>query len=147
MTDSICKCKKCGGSVCYQIMNDHVVAWKCLVCGFETSTYLMKGTDTLSSFEENIPRLYIDLKHEDEDGLVWYPQYIANEGVGVLTVDGTSKDNWFWAFFPHIAVEEHEKERFKGAKYKINVNAALQFNQDQFPLALQACGLLNNASA
>ena len=146
MTDTLVPCNRCSSPICYMTQHDHVASFRCLKCGFETNTFLMKGTDTLSSFEENIPRLYIDLKHEDEDGLVWYPQYIANEGVGVLTVDGTSKDNWFWAFFPHIAMEEHEKERFKGAKYKINVNAALQFNQDQFPLALQACGLLNNAT-
>ena len=142
MTDTICQCRKCGGHLCYQVHQEQVVDWRCLSCGFQTNTFLLAGTEGVKVFEESIPQLYKDIKFQDEDGFVWYPLHLSKEGVGMIIADGTGKDNWYWSFFPHILVEAHESERFKGAKYKINSREALQFPQDKFALALQACKLI-----
>jgi hypothetical protein len=94
-----------------------------------------------------IPNLYRDIKHVDNDGFVWYPSTITKEGVGIVFADGTSKDDWKWAFAPHIPVEEGEKERFKKADgsyhlYKTNMKQVLHFDQEYFSRALESAGLI-----
>jgi hypothetical protein len=94
-----------------------------------------------------IPSLFRDIKYIDSEDFVWYPTTITKEGVGIVFPDGTSKDDWFWAFAPHIPVGEEEKERFKmkdGSyhKYKTDMKNVLHFDKQYFSRALEAAGLI-----
>jgi len=147
MNDQLTTCRKCQSPLCYERHYDGVVSWDCLQCGFSTNTLLLNNTEAILSYESMIPSLFRDIKYIDSEDFVWYPTTITKEGVGIVFPDGTSKDDWFWAFAPHIPVGEEEKERFKmkdGSyhKYKTDMKNVLHFDKQYFSRALEAAGLI-----
>lgn len=147
MQDQLTGCRKCGSPLCYEKHKDGLISWDCLQCGFVTNTLLLENTEAIASYESMIPNLFRDIKYVDSDGFVWYPNTVVKEGVGIIFPDGTSKENWKWAFARHIPVEEEEKERFKKAdgsfhKYKTDMKNVLHFDQQYFSQALEAAGLI-----
>jgi len=147
MQDQLTDCRKCGSPLCYEKHKDGLISWDCLQCGFVTNTLLIENTEAITSYESMIPNLFRDIKYVDNDGFVWYPNTVVKEGVGIIFPDGTSKENWKWAFARHIPVEEEEKERFKKAdgsfhKYKTDMKNVLHFDQQYFSQALEAAGLI-----
>lgn len=147
MQDQLTTCRKCGSPLCYERHLGGVISWDCIQCGFNTNTLLLVNTEAVVSYESMIPTLFRDIKFVDQDGFVWFPTTITKEGVGIIFPDGTSKDNWFWAFAPHIPVTEDEKERFKKKeggyhKYKTDMKNVLHFDKEYFSRALEAAGLI-----
>lgn len=147
MTDSVCTCRKCKSNLCYQIFSEDLVSFKCLVCGFESNSKMMKNTEYTKAYEEILPQLYKEIKYIDEDGYVWYPQFVIKEGVGTIFVDGTDKNNWDWAFSKHVLIEPHELARFQkltgdpDIKYKSSSDI-FHFPQATFLEVLEACKMI-----
>lgn len=147
MQDQLTSCRKCGSPLCYEKHKEGLISWDCLQCGFVTNTLLLENTEAIISYESMIPNLFRDIKFVDKDGFVWYPNTVIKEGVGIIFPDGTSKENWKWAFARHIPVEEEEKPRFKKADgtyhaYKTDMKNVLHFDQEYFSQALEAAGLI-----
>lgn len=147
LKDKLVPCRHCGAEMCYEQHIQGLITWACLICGFQTNTQLMEGTDTVVQFERTLPELYKDIRFVDEAGLVWYPMHTEVPGIGIVFADGVNKEEWRWAFVPHIPVEAHEQERFKDAegnyiKYKTNLHEVIHFDQHQFARALEAVGLI-----
>ncbi len=147
MQDQLTKCRKCSSPLCYERHQEGLISWDCLQCGYTTNTLLLENTEAVLSYESMVPSLFRDIKYTDPDGFVWYPATITKEGVGIVFPDGTSRDDWKWAFAPHVSIKEEEKERFKRPdgtyhKYKTDMKNVLHFDKQYFSQALEAAGLI-----
>jgi hypothetical protein len=147
MKDQLTACRKCGSPLCYERHLDNIISWDCLQCGFTTNTLLLENTEAVIGYESVLPSLFKDIKFIDNEGFVWYPTTVTKEGVGIVFPDGSSKENWKWAFAPHVPVSEQEKEKFKKKdgtyhKFKTNMKQVLHFDQQYFSQALEAAGLI-----
>ena len=147
MQDQLTNCRKCGSPLCYERHSKGTISWDCLQCGFTTNTLLLENTEGVLTYESLLPNLFRDIKFVDKDGFVWFPTTVTKEGVGIVFPDGTSKDDWKWAFAPHVEVSEEEKQRFKRPdgsyhKYKTDMKKVLHFDKEYFSQALEAAGLL-----
>jgi hypothetical protein len=148
MSDQLTPCRKCGSPLCYERHVDGIISWDCLQCGFNTNTLLLENTETVLTYESMIPSLFRDIKFIDSDGFVWYPTTVTKEGIGIIFPDGTSKEDWKWAFARHIPVTEEEKARFKKKdeegyhKFKTDMKNVIHFDPQYFSQALEAAGLI-----
>lgn len=149
MTDQLCSCRKCSSHLCYELHDEFIVHFRCMSCGFQTNTLLLNGTESVKSFEKQLPSLYKDIKYEDTEGFTWYPTVmnLVEQGLGILFADGSTASSWFWAVAKAVEVEPHEKERFKNPqtgdymKYKASTDV-VHFDQDKFAIALQYLGVI-----
>ena len=148
MKDQLTTCRKCASPLCYERHNDTLISWDCLQCGFTTNTLFIDNTEAVLSYESMLPSLFRDIKFIDSDSFVWYPSTVTKEGVGIIFPDGSSKEDWKWAFARHIPVTEAEKERFKKKdeegyhKFKTDMKNVIHFDQQYFSQALEAAGLI-----
>jgi hypothetical protein len=147
MKDQVTSCRKCGSPLCYERHYEGIISWDCLQCGYTTNTLLLQNTEAILSYEQMLPRLFVDIKFLDKDGFVWYPTTITKDGIGIIFPDGTSKTDWKWAVARHVPVEPEEKERFKKKdgtyhQYKTDMKNVLHFDQQYFSQALEALGFI-----
>ncbi len=147
MQDQLTQCRKCSSPLCYERHSGGVISWDCLQCGYNTNTLLLENTEAVVAYEGMVPSLFRDIKFVDKDGFAWFPTTITKEGVGIIFPDGTSKEDWKWAFARHVPVSEEEKERFKRPdgtyhKYKTDMKNVLHFDKEYFSQALEAAGLI-----
>jgi len=130
-------------------INETLKSYKCLVTGFETNDLMKLDEFDFETFEETLPELYKDIKQVDSDKRVWYPQTINIEGVGIIFVLGTSRDDWEWAAIKSIKVREEEKEKFKNPttgeyiKYKNDPSTLTKFGKEGFIDSLDYLDLIN----
>lgn len=148
MADSFGICRNCGSDVCYEVDHGNSIHWSCLDCGFYTNTFMLKDSDVVEQIVATSPELYKDLMHVDADGLVWAPKVISAE-TGLVFVDGTSVDNWGWAFVPNVPIPKAEQYRYpvKGKpgefhQVRADHNLKKTYGQLDFILALQDTGML-----
>jgi len=136
MTDGLQTCPKCKvQESCYVLpINETKNSYNCLNCGFLTNDLLKEGDYDVESYEAEMPELFKDIKHVDEEGRVWYPNVINLETKGTVFPNGSSKDNWQWAAIKNVPLTDEEKEspRFKGKNYKSDSKTLENFGEDYF---------------
>ena len=136
MIDNLITCPKCKApESCYtQPMNEFHKVYVCFSCGFQTNDLMREGEFNFEDYEQELPELYKDINHTDEDGKVWYPNVINVDGKGTVFANGTSKDEWEWSGILSVPLTEEEKEsqRFKGKKYKSDSKTLKSFGKDYF---------------
>ena len=95
---------------------------------------MREGEFNFEDYEQELPELYKDIKHTDEDGKIWYPNVINVDGKGTVFANGTSKDEWEWSGILSVPLTEEEKEspRFKGKNYKSDSKTLKSFGKDYF---------------
>jgi hypothetical protein len=115
-------------------MNEFHKVYVCFSCGFQTNDLMREGEFNFEDYEQELPELYKDINHTDEDGKVWYPNVINVDGKGTVFANGTSKDEWEWSGILSVPLTEEEKEsqRFKGKKYKSDSKTLNSFGKDYF---------------
>ena len=146
MNDRIVICKKCGSDVCYrQEINEEIINYSCLGCGFITSTLHKRNSELFEQQWETLPELFKDLSFEDSDGCVWIPNTINIPKKGMVFVNGTSINNWGWSVANYIPVKEEEKEQPDGSylEFKLDVDNIKHFTNLQYFEALDHLGLLD----
>ena len=112
MSDQIVKCRKCGSDFCYEnTIENKLVSWLCMLCGFQSHTGMMANTEELDAILSSLPRIYQDLLFIDEDGFGWIPTYKRVEGVGeVFATPGAKLEDWHWTAAKHVIIPESEKD-------------------------------------
>ena len=147
MTDNLITCPKCKEALaCYKTpINEFHSGYSCLSCGFNTSDLIREGEYDIESYEAEMPELYKDIKHVDEEGRVWYPNVINIDGLGTVFANGTSKDDWQWSGIKSVVLTEEEKEspRFKGKTHKSDSKTLENFGQEGYFEACDYIGLFD----
>jgi len=112
--DEIIDCPKSGGEICYRVqVTNEVSNYMSLSCGFITNTLMKEGEELYEQSIETVPELYKDLAWTDpETGMVWLPNTINVEDVGMVFPYGTNKDNWTWAAVKVVKIPEEERKNF-----------------------------------
>ncbi len=143
--DKMETCAVCGGDACYVTeINDSIKTYYCFGCGFTSNSLMKVGSEFLEEQlkEGYLPSLYKELSGEADNGLVYMPTYVNEEGVGTIYAYGNSSSNWKWCASKHIETTEEEKLKLKGAKYKVDNSSTKYFEQKEFMDALEYLGLL-----
>ena len=147
MTDNLTTCPKCKEALaCYEIpINEFHKSYSCLGCGFNTTDLIREGEFDFESYEQEMPELYKDIKHKDEQGRIWYPNVVNIDGVGTVFANGTSKEDWQRSAIKSVPLTEEEKQnpRFKGKKYKSDSKTLENFGQGGYFEACDYIGLFD----
>lgn len=134
MKDQIIDCPNCGEkSACYKTpINEFHNQYSCFGCGYTTNDFMMVEEYDFEEFELSLPELYKDLKKQDSDGRMWYPQAINIVEKGTVFANGKSKDNWQWSAIKTIELTDEEKSnpKFKGQLYKSDSQSLQNFGTD-----------------
>lgn len=142
MQDQLVECKRCGGNACYeQHIDENVITWLCMSCGFTTSTLMTKGSKLEADLIETSPELYRDLLFEDSDKRIWAPATITLPNKGMVFLDGTNKKEWKWAAAKSVELTEEEKSSNKFPKeqtHKMDMKGIKHFGQREFMDAMEA---------
>ena len=111
MKDQLVECKRCKGNACYeQYLDENIVTWLCMGCGFTTSSLLKEGGKVAADLIETSPSLYKDLLYTDDERKVWAPSTLTLPKKGMVFLDGTSKKEWKWAAVQAIEITNEERE-------------------------------------
>jgi hypothetical protein len=109
---------------------------------------MMKNTAELDAILKSLPKLYQQLAKEDEDGMIWVPQYRRVDGKGEIYANTVDQgEDWFWTAALHIPMPETEKEVYKNPDgtyrlYKADAANAKHFHKEAFAGALHYIGLI-----
>ena len=89
MEDNLVICPKCGSDACYQTpINEFHSNYACFGCGYQTSDLIREGEFNFEEYDQSLPYLYVDIKHTDGEGRVWYPQSVNIENQGTVFAYG-----------------------------------------------------------
>lgn len=144
-------CPHCGSINCFrEEVGENMTSYLCMGCGYTTNDLFKTDSEQLAGYETTMPELYKDIKFVDsERGVTWYPTVLNVPTVGLVFVDGTTKDNWVWKAAPAVDVDEQEREKYPipgkpGEFYtrRVNMELAKEFEQDQFTEACRYIGLI-----
>ena len=131
--DEMIICPKCGCDACYKTpINEVKSSYFCWGCGYQTNDLMKEGEFDFEGYEEILPELYKDVKHQDEEGRVWYPITINLEDKGTVFLNGKSADSVEWAGIKVTELTEEEKAqpKFKDKKYKSYAKSLKSFGND-----------------
>jgi hypothetical protein len=131
--DEMITCPKCGCDACYKTqINEVKSSYFCWGCGYQTNDLMKEGEFDFVGYEEILPELYKDVKHQDEEGRVWYPITINLEDKGTVFLNGKSADLVEWAGIKVTELTEEEKTqpKFKDKKYKSDAKSLKSFGND-----------------
>ena len=123
--DEMIICPKCGCDACYKTqINEVKSSYFCWGCGYQTNDLMKEGEFDFEGYEEILPELYKDVKHQDEEGRVWYPI--------TINLDGKSADTVEWSGIKVIELTEEDKAqpKFKDKKYKSDAKSLKSFGND-----------------
>jgi len=149
--DEIINCPKSGGEICYRVqITDKVSNYMSLSCGFITNTLMKEGEELYEQSIETLPELYKDLAWTDpETGMVWLPNTINVEDVGMVFPYGNNKDEWTWAAVKAVKIPKDEQKNhlIPGKKdefltYKMDMNTMENFSERNYVNALDYIGIL-----
>jgi hypothetical protein len=149
--DEIINCPKSGGEICYRVqVTNEVSNYMSLSCGFITNTLMKEGEELYEQSIETVPELYKDLAWTDpETGMVWLPNTINVEDVGMVFPYGTNKDNWTWAAVKAVKISEEERKNHpipgqegKFREYKMDMSTMENFSERNYVNALDYIGIL-----
>ena len=143
MIDNLSNCPKCKcQDGCYiRAIQEDKKDYHCFNCGFYTSDFMKEGEFDKEVYESELPNLYKDLVHIDEEGRCWYPQTVDTEK-GTVFLNGSNKDNTTWSGILKIDLTEEEKgmQRFKNQTKKSDAKSLKSFGND-FIEALSYIGI------
>jgi len=141
-----------GSNACYEQVIEQdgvqVTTWMCFGSGFTSSTLMTKGSPTLQTALETSPELYKAIMHTDADGKVWLPATMTIPDVGMVFVDGTSKEDWKWAAVKSVPLTKEDRAEMingrpkypKGVNTKVDMQNIKHFGQGDFMDALEVIG-------
>jgi len=110
--DKMVECAHCGSKLCYERKEGEVQVKLCLTCGFQTNEYMHKDGDLVKSQTENLPEIYKVLMHEDKDGMIWMPSFVKVNKIGMIFIQGTSKDDYKWAAVKDTPIPMKDKKKY-----------------------------------
>ena len=145
--DTLKECTRCGGDACYTVEKTVEIKTEfCLGCGFQTNSLMKVGSEFLDEQlnESLISELHKVLMDEDEEGKVWMPSHTDAEGQGVVTIEGTGRDNWAWSAYKYVPTTEEDTELVKAKPFKPDVESKRYFKEKDFMEALSYIGVLPN---
>jgi len=131
--DEMVLCPKCGCDACYKApINEVKSSYFCWGCGYQTNDLMKEGEFDFEGYEEILPELYKDVKHQDEEGRVWYPITINLEDKGTVFLNGKSADMVEWSGIRVVELTEEEKTqpKFKNKQYKSDAKSLKSFGSD-----------------
>jgi hypothetical protein len=133
-----------GSNACYEQTFDQegqeIKTWLCFGSGFTTSTLMTEGSKLVADLLETSPELYVDLLHTDKDKRVWAPATITLPELGMVFLDGTSKDKWQWASVKSIPIsdEDRKTKSFPSDQtHKMDMKNIKYYEQNDFMTALE----------
>lgn len=141
-----------GSNACYEqtIEQDgqELKTWMCFGSGFTTSTLMTEGSPALEAALSTAPELYKAIMHTDKEGKVWLPATITLPDMGMVFVDGTTKEDWKWAAVKSIPLTDEDRAAEVNGKPKYPANASTKpdmaniqhFEQRDFMDALEVIG-------
>ena len=139
-------CPHCGSQLCFhQPAGPDTEAMTCLACGFTTTNQMLEGSETEKAVSAKHPTLYKDLRFKDVHGFVWYPAVVTVPGVGMVYIDGSSTEDWEWAFTPmrKLSRKERRSGRYGKNEYISVPERTQKFGKSGgFVRALDALGVL-----
>ena len=146
-------CPHCGSHNCFhEELEDGMTSYLCMGCGYTSNVLFKTGTDDLLGFEQPMPELYKDIKFVDsERGITWYPTVLNIPSLGIVFVDGKSKEDWKWKAAPAVDVAESEKTKYpipgqpdEFYTKRLNMDLAKDFEQTEFTEACKYVGLIKS---
>lgn len=142
--DNLVKCSRCDSNFCYvQEINKDITIESCFGCGFVSNSLMKRDTQFFKEQTDLLPQLYKSLMDEEEDtGKIWMPNHIQVEGKGMVFANGTSRDNWVWTAAKDVLVTEEEKDKYKGKKYRTDLEVSENFEPSNFIGALDYIEIL-----
>mgnify|MGYP003656506057 FL=1 len=149
-SDNLMACPRCTSDACYsQEVNDKITNYQCYGCGFISNTLMTPGSDFMQEQLENLPELYKDLLHEDENRQLWLPATINLPKQGMVFANGSTTDSWKWSAVKAIKIKEKEKEKYPNPKqpgeyykFRMDMNTMKVFEERDFMDALSYIGVL-----
>jgi hypothetical protein len=142
--DKLQICSRCGSDAAYvQEVNTEIKLEFCYGCGFLTNSLMKPESQFLQEQMEVLPELYKALMDEEEDtGKIWMPSNVNIEDKGMIFANGTDRMNWNWSAVKAIPVNEEDKEKYKGAKWRTDMTTIKNFTERDFISALEYIGIL-----
>jgi hypothetical protein len=142
--DNLIECSRCGSDACYvQEVNAEIKLEFCYGCGFQSNSLMKPKSQFLQEQMEVLPELYKALMDEEEDtGKIWMPSNVNIEDKGMIFANGTDRMNWNWSAVKAIPVNEEDKEKYKGAKWRTDMTTIKNFTEQDFISALEYIGIL-----
>ena len=141
--DNLISCSRCGSDACYtQEVNKDVSLEFCYGCGFQTNSLLTSGSDFFNAQMEILPDIYKALMDEEESGKLWMPTFIKTDK-GMVFADGSGRESWAWAGVKNVEVKEEEKEKYKNAKYRADMETIKHWPEGDIMEALDYIGHFN----
>ena len=111
---------------------------------------MLKGSDIVKYLIDTSPSLINDISYEDEDGFVWYPKVRTLTGIGIIFPNGTSVEDWRWAFAKEIPLTDEEKAKSiiknksgETPNFKIDYANRKEYGRTDYILALVDAGVFN----
>lgn len=141
-----------GSNACYEqaIEQDgqQVTTWMCFGSGFTSSTLMTEGSPALEAALSTAPELYKAIMHKDKDGKVWLPATITLPDMGMVFVDGSTKEDWKWAAVQSVPLTDEDRKAEVNGKPKYPASATTKpdmanikhFDQRDFMDALEVIG-------
>jgi hypothetical protein len=100
--------------------------------------------------KEILPELYKDLLFYDGDCQIWMPSNTNIPTKGMVFLDGSTKEEWWWSAVLAVPVKEDEKEKFpipgkKGKFYshRVDMTTLKKFSHSEYMDALDYIGIFN----
>lgn len=147
-------CPHCGSHNCFhEEVDESTTSYLCMGCGYTSNDLFKTDSETLAGYEVSMPELYKDIRFSDQErGITWYPTVLNVPTIGLVFVDGTSKEDWTWKAAPAVDVSEQDKEKYPipgkpGEFYtkRIAMDLAKSFAQTEFTDACKYIGLIKEA--
>lgn len=144
-------CPHCGSHNCFhEEVDENITSYLCMGCGYTSNDLFKTDSEQLTEYETTMPELYKDIKFVDKErGLTWYPTVLNVPTIGLVFVDGVSKEDWTWKAAPAVDVNEEEKEKYpipgKPGEYytrRVSMELAKPFAQTEFTAACKYIGLI-----
>ena len=147
--DNLITCNRCGSNACYEnkIYETYTTYW-CFGCGFTSNTFMVEGHEFLKEQLSVLPELYKDLLFYDSKGFIWMPSNTNIPTKGMVFLDGSSKDDWWWSGVLAVPVKEEEKEKFpipgkpgKFYSHRVDMKTLKKFSHSDYMDALEYIGM------
>jgi len=142
--DEIIDCPKSGGDLCYKTeINDKIVNYLSLSCGFWTNSLMKKDSEFFKEQLATLPELYKDISWEDpKTELIWMPNTINIADKGMVFANGTSSEEWKWAAVKAVPLKEKDEAKVKGQTHKMDMGSMKSFIERDYMDALSYIGIL-----
>ena len=132
-----------------------MTSYLCMGCGYTSNDVFKIDSEQLAGYETTMPELYKDIKFVDlERGITWYPTVLNVPTIGLVFVDGTTKQDWVWKAAPAVDVHPKEQKKYPipgkpGEFYtrRVSMELAKTFSQTEFTDACKYIGLIREEVA